>query len=279
LWPVIRSAARQHADDFRPLTIRTEAPPMRSSNAQIQLLQKLQRERVRGVCVDVDDPEALAPALEALRSAGVVVVTMRLPVPGHTPFLHSGIVAQEAGALLADLAAEALQQHGTLALVVPEGLPFFDQGRDGFERKIATYSNVQMLPTLACPRDTAKAQRLVDACAQRFPRLDAWALLDARLLEPDAGTLLSLPAGARFVTLGMTPAIRARLADGTCAAAVEADYNQMVVKALELCAMTARGLMTGYQTYEVPLRAVHGHEAGTPAPGAGEQPETTAKTP
>jgi hypothetical protein len=259
-WSQIRAAAERHADDFRPLRVRTAAPRVRSPNAQIQLLTRLQREGVRGVCVQVDDPEALAPVLEALRSAGIVVVTMGLPVRGHTPFFHSGVIPRNAGVLLADLAAEAIDGRGTLVVVVPEGEDFFDACHDGFQRQIATHPQIQVLPAIVCPRETSKAQRLIDACAERFPRLDAWVLLDTRLLEPDAGTVLNLPLNGRCVTLGMTPVIQAKLAERSCAATLVADDDAMVSKALELCAMTARGFMVGFQSYEVPIRAVRNRE-------------------
>ncbi len=261
-WQSLRQAAESRADHYPPLSVRTVAPPARSTEAQIRLVRAAQRGGARGICVQVDQPAVLLRELELVRAAGIAVVTLVSPVPSKLPFLHSGFDAAAQGAALADLTAEAAGRRGLIAFVQASGPnPIDVQTREAFARRMTSHPSIQVLPGMDHDGNLRDTQARVDACAERFPRLSAWAFLDRRLLDGAADAVLRVPpteSSARFVSAGLSPLVRQRLDDGACFAAVEPDYEHIMRHGLDLCATMAQGLLVTTKVYDAPLIVTRG---------------------
>lgn len=257
LWPVLRGSALRQQALVGDLPIRAEAPRISSSHAQAQLIRRLRDEGMRGLCIQVIDPAAIAPHLSRLAGEGTVVVTMIHPVQTEHALMHCGVDQAAMGKALAQSAAETLNERGTLAVLHANSQAGYALERyRAFREHIKLHAGVHVLREFDCGGNVQRAQRMMRQCMERFPRLNAWVTIDnwpLRDLDPDAPLL---PASCRLVTTDPQPDVWDHLASGTCAAMIAADYDRIAREAVLTCATALEGRMVRWRTFLAEPRPV-----------------------
>lgn len=255
LWPVLRAAAARFQRSIRRFEIRVVAPESRSAALQSDLVESLPRDDLRGLCVQVFDPQASQKLLESARSNGLVVVTMMERIDTPRPFLHCGIDQREVGAALADALAELIPERGTVATLVDSDDLVRGLRARGFADQIARYPRLTVLRELDCGGDPASALRLMQEATERFPGLDGWASMDASpVLHQPQGRLL--PPGCMLVVPGPLPELAREITTGRCQAVIVPDYDGIVTRALEMCMVALDGQIPTIRDYNAPLSRV-----------------------
>jgi ABC-type sugar transport system substrate-binding protein len=258
LWPVLRASALRAARDFRGVQVRTVAPRTRSQNQQLQLIDDLRAEGALAMCVQVIDPRAVLPKLEALRSKGLVVVTMVRPVPAEFPFHHCGVYEVDVGRDLAQALVEGLGKQGTVAVLRPPGdaenlLVRFRSFRSELDRN----RKFRLLREINPEPGVAGGRRAVRAFCERYPRISGFATITNQMLRIHGPAQQRLvPASCKLVSVDPFPSTWPALAEGWCYALVGAEYDRIAYKAVQWCIIILTGGELRVQTYYINTRKV-----------------------
>ncbi|MCK4657986.1 MAG: substrate-binding domain-containing protein [Phycisphaerae bacterium] len=257
LWLVLRGSALQQQNFIGNVPIRTVAPPVISSHAQAQLIQKLRREGMRGLCVQVINPKAIAPHLQRLANDGVAVVTMVHPIESQPALVHCGVDQALLGESLADVLAEALKQKGTIAVVhANEKLDYTRERYEAFMERLIHYPRIKVLREFDCGGNPQRAQEMIRRCMHRFPRLNGWVAIDnwpLRGLDPREPLL---PASCRLITTDPIPVLWDNLDSGNCFAMIAADYAEIARQAVLKCSIALEGKVVRQRTFLAKPRPV-----------------------
>ena len=258
LWPVLRGSAQRANRDLGGITVRIVAPQIGSPAAQIELIRSLRGRQLRAACVQVTDAEAIAPVLEELRSAGVLVVTMVRPVPSPLPFHHCGVDEPQVGEAIAVALAEGIGYKGTVAVLRGDETDKQLTARyRGFHNELKRHVDVQVLRELRYDGDPQQARKTIRDFCERFPRLNGFAVLgDWPFRSPQALSEPLVPAGCKLVSVDPLPPTWPLLSKGWCHALVGAEYGRIAHKAIQWCVVILAEKELPTQTYFVPVRKV-----------------------
>ncbi|MFQ5489991.1 MAG: substrate-binding domain-containing protein [Phycisphaerae bacterium] len=256
LWPVLQACARRFERRSRDYEVQSHAPRVTSVQLQADLIASLPRGRLRGLCVQVIDPSASQAALDSLRNDGMVVVTLlkRLDTPGH--FLHSGVDEHELGAALADALAALVESPGTVGTLEAKAQHDLRRRAQGFHARIGRYPRLTLLRELDCSQDPSVSAKMMQRTMERFAGLDGWAIMDNWPLRQGLGTHRLLPDSCRLVAPGPLANVAELIRTGQVDAVVLADYDDMVNKALQACAVTLDGELPLFREYNSTLLTV-----------------------
>ena len=203
LWPILKAGAERYDREMCMLHVDYHCPKGDSPQDQIELLQGLAGTKLRGLCIQLENVPALEPTLQDLYNRGVLIVSMIKPAPEAIRAAHVGFDEVAVGEGLADAAAQAVGEQGTVMLLhAGTGDPVYNLRLAGFDRRIAWYGQVKVLAEVDGRSDPAEGRRLIRDRFARFPRLSAWVALDDWPLRGLTLTDRPLPAGSRLVTLG-----------------------------------------------------------------------------
>lgn len=280
LWPVLAATASRHVAAWQAMPVRIEAPPQVSSNAQTQLIRKLEAEGMRALCVQVVDVDASRSLLESLRRRGVVVVTMIDEVRVSPPFHHCGWDERALGRKMAVALGEALYGQGLegisdpnlgmkeIAIIAPSALiasmasdhqaesvgPAIRRYR-AFRSALAKRSAIEVLEEGSYD-NPSELPVAIERIAERFPTLDGWVLADGW----SAG---SVPPGVAeifrdriVVTAHALPPMWPLTETQARVIAVRADYGAVAPHALDRAHTMLRGGMSRRRKIETDLAVV-----------------------
>jgi len=236
LWDVISATVRREVSLYPQYRVRAVAPRYRSSAGQARLLTDARSDDMLGLCIHPVDAEALRPLLEVLRTDGVAVVSLMVPIPSKQPFPHAGLDEYKVGETLANALHDAIPGGGTAAVLYDGGDSPQHRARfDGFNEQIARWSSVTVLKKLDCRDRTETAQKMMRDLMARYPRLDAWASMsDWPLRDRRAGERF-LPKTCKLVAFGSQPDYWPQLTGGTCHALIAADFDRIVQQGVQSC--------------------------------------------
>jgi len=250
LWPALRGSALRQQVFLGELPLRVEAPPIVSSHAQTQLIRKLLDEGMRGLCVQVIDPEAIAPHLKRLANDGTVVVTMVHPTGDEAGLMHCGVDERLVGEAFADVIVEGLQNKGTIAVLHAGSKWKYARERyDAFSMRIKHYPMVKVIREFDCAGNPRRARETMRRCMERFPRLNGWIAIDNWPLRGLDTQRPLLPSSCILVTSNPTPQVWDHLSTGGCFAMIATDTEQIARQAVLKCATTLEGKMIRRRTY------------------------------
>ena len=248
-WPVLCSSALRSKPELGATGLVVAAPETASVSGQMRLVDRMRRDGMRGLCIQVIDPAATEPLLRRLINEGVAVVTMMQPVPGLEPNMHCGLDELRMGESMADLVAEALHERGTVAVLHANSvLPYSHERYQAFIARMRTFAQLTILREFDCGGDPVRARETMQQCMERYPRLNAWVALDNWPLRGLKSSPL-LPATCKLVTADPNPLVWDALADGRCHAMVGAAYDEIAPQAVERCATALQGKMVRWTTY------------------------------
>lgn len=237
-WPVIRATAKRTFDNLEAtgLSIRIEAPPTSSINAQRKLLEQLEKEGVRGVCVQVTDDVALKSTLESLADQGVQVTTMFGTIESSKPINRIEIDDEAVGRAVATALIEVVGGDGNIAILHADsvGKSFADR-RKAFERQMSAQPEIKILLQYDCEAAPKKARKILRNTMARYPRLAGWAVMGNWPLVGRENEESVLPEGCRMVAVDPMPEVWPAFSRGEIDAMVAGNYVELVERAVTDC--------------------------------------------
>ncbi|NLX12374.1 MAG: substrate-binding domain-containing protein [Phycisphaerales bacterium] len=256
-WPIIQASAVRYAEDKKTVEVRYLNPHLVSPQAQIDMLESLSDPRMRGLCVQIIDSEAVRPALEKLARRGVVVVSMIQPAPESIRVGHVGFDQFAIGRLLAEATVEALGGQGDIMILHADPQhPVFGPRLTALNEALQLHPGIHVLSRVSGQGNPRDSRRVMADLSARYPRLSAWVMVDDWPLRDAGPTDSFLNPGCRLITFGGTPSHWPLIEDGTITAAVAAHGGDLGTYALMYC-LTALGTPTLFETvYHAPLRIV-----------------------
>ncbi len=257
IWPVLKTSAERQAAAFGDMEVRFYEPKGPSPQDQIDLINSLTDPRMRGVCVEITDAEALTPTLTQLYNRGPRIVSMLEPVPERLRVGHAGFDDAQIGEALAEATAVALDGEGSVMLLHAGYVDRTHGSRlIAFERKLKQYPQIALYAKIDSRGDPREARRIIRERSRRFPRLSAWVSLSDWPLRDVVVADDALPEGCRLITFGGTPGQWPLIREGVSPVIVGAHYGDLGAKALEFCEAAIRQPSRFVNRYAAPLRLV-----------------------
>ncbi len=257
LWPILQAGAARYARDMKTREIRFLNPEVASPQAQINMLESLNDPLLRGVCVQLIDPEAVRPALENLNQRGVVVVSMIQPAPENLRVGHVGFDQTAVGQALAEATIEALDGAGDIMILHADPAhPVYGPRLDALEKALKLQLHIHVLARVNGQGNPRESRRIMAELSARYPRLSAWVTLDDWPLRNAGATDSFITPGCHLVTFGGGPPHWPLIENGTITTAVAAHGGDLGIYALIYC-LSALSAPPRFETvYYAPLRIV-----------------------
>ncbi len=260
LWPVLRAGAERFDREFGWIHVRYEAPRIASAEQQMALIRSLADSKLRGLCVQAIDPEAMVPVLEYVVRKGGRIVTMMRKVPYGKIDGHVGCDEAVVGRSLADAVVRSLRSQGTvMALHAGDRDAAMRTRYNAFREAMQPFRSIELLAENDCGGDPFRARREIASLSARYPRLSAWVSPAPWPLEhwtstgPDDSPL---PPGCRLITCGAEPPMWKYIENGTCPAVVGIVCHDLGFKALEFCQGALDAPSPGGREYLAPVRVI-----------------------
>lgn len=256
-WPILQASAERYTRGMKTREIRYLNPDVASPQAQVNLLESLKDPNLRGVCVQLIDPEAARSALEKLNQRGVVVVSMIQPAAENLRVGHVGFDQAAVGQALADATVEALDGQGDIMILHADPAhPIYGPRLEALDKALKFQLDIHVLARVNGHGNSRESRRVMAELSSRYPRISAWVALDDWPLRDAGATDTFIRPGCRFVTFGGTPPQWPLIENGTITAAVAAHGGDLGTYALMYC-LTALSTPTRFETvYRAPLRIV-----------------------
>ncbi len=242
LWPVLEAGGKEFARTGSRMRFRFLNPASDSPKAQADLLASLDDPDLRGLCIQVNDPESISPALSRLHTRGVAVVSMMVPAPEPLRFAHVGLDQTAIGRELGRCTVDSLGAEGgtVMLLRADERHPVYGPRYYAFMEEIQRASRVSLLADVNCHADPSEARRLIAERVRKYPRLDLWVALEDWALQDDASAEEVFGPTTRYITCGGWPRQWPLVRSGRCPCIVAADYGGIARRAAQFCADAAR---------------------------------------
>ena len=257
LWPVLETSAQRYHQTLGTIETRYLTPAGDSSKDQIALLESLTEVALRGVCVQIRDPVALEPTLHKLYERGVRIVSMVQPAPVEWRVGHAGFDEKQVGEMLAEAAADALGEKGTL-MVLHAGSehPVYGERLWAFRDRMKWYPQIEVLAWLDCEGNGRRAREIVRERFARFPRLSAFIAVDDWPFRNVGITEDALPTGSRCITVGGYPRHWGLVRNEISPRIVAANYRDLGARALQFCEVAIGDESRIANLYHAPLRVI-----------------------
>lgn len=265
LWPWLKAAAARAAERVEPfsLRVRSEAAASGGAAAQIELIRQLRREGIRGLCVQVADPEALAEELTSLSVQGVRIVTVMRPMPLDSGVTHVGLDEEAIGRAIADAVAAAVDGAGQIAVLHANSVnPESVRRHRGFRSRLEAYGAVRAILAFDCAGSAAKAEAIIRDATARYPKLAGWAVMGSWPLRSGVDAAPLVPGHCRLVAADPRPDCRGRIGDRSVHSLVVPRYDRLVELAVTACAEAVLGASAAPDMISVQAETIPAGEWG-----------------
>lgn len=258
LWPVLKAGGQRFLHGGSPVDIRFFTPSSDTPQAQADLLASLNDPDMRGICVQINDPDAVTPIMTRLHTRGMPIVSMVEPLPSAIRFAHVGLDNMAVGRELAKCTIDALGDRGGTIMVLSAGdrHPIYGPRYLAFTEEIRRKSSISVFADVDCHADPAEARRVIAERSRRYPRLDAWVAMEDWPLEDGTPAEKVFQAETRYITCGGVPRQWTLLRNGRSPGIVAADYGQIGRRAAELCVSAIREPAQERRTFYVETRRI-----------------------
>lgn len=266
LWPILRAGAERFEREQGLVEVHYAAPPVVSPEQQIALIRSLINPSLRGVCVQVIDPNSLGPVLTQARQSGAQIVTIMRRVENIRVDGHVGYDQEAIGKALADATVRYLNSQGSIMILRDGGPDRAMRNRyESFMDVIKPVLGIERWAEAECEGDPLRARREIVSLSARFPRLSAWvSMAPWPLMGYSLGSAPStapavaspLPAGCTLITCGSEPWMWPYIESGLCPFVVGFNYADAGLKALQFCQAAIQAPGPGGREYGFPIRFV-----------------------
>lgn len=136
-WVTMREIAEDTADDENVKLLTATGESDVDVDSQVDALERMTNEGADGILIAPTDPDALVPAIEAAREAGVIVIAVDTPVePESAVDAFFGTDNQRAGELIGQYAAAKADEMGIEPIIgmldLAPGISSGEQRHEGF---------------------------------------------------------------------------------------------------------------------------------------------------
>ncbi len=256
LWPILKTSAAAYADTAGTVEIRYFSARAQSPQAQLKLLQSLNDPEMRGLCIQIIDPQTVNTLLEQMVARGIPVVSMVQPAAERARSGHVGWDEEAIGIMLADTTVRAVSPGSIMVLHAGHEHPLYAQRLTAFEKRIALSPEVEIFAGIDCHMDGLEARKIMRDRMERYPRLSAWVALDDWPIRDVGLSDDFMPPSCKLITFGGGPAHWPLIRSGRCPAVVTACYNELGPKAVQFCETAIRGPSMFGSRFHAPLRTV-----------------------
>ncbi len=265
VWPILRAGAERFIRDFGAIEVRYAAPGIDSPGQQIEVIRSLSRPLLRGLCIQVIEPEPLCPVFDELAKSGVRIVTVMRPVVHPAVDGHVGYDDAAIGRELGNLVVQHLPRPRPPAVPTIMILHEGRRSRAMRERYDACLDALSREPSIErrgsadCGGDPVRARAEIASAAVRFPQLSGWVALEpwpVRAWSPDGDRKSPLPEGCVLITCGAEPALWPYIESNVCPAVVGFDYGDAGFMAMQFCQGAIQSSEERGRLYPVPIRVV-----------------------
>jgi len=247
LWPVLRAGAERYAKTHPYHLIKYLVPDVVSPEEQAKLIHGLLGDvNLRGICVQVIDPKAMASVLGEASIHGVPVVTMIRDVTPSLRQAFCGIDEHNIGRQLAVAVGEAVEGSGNIMVLTSSvSDPVYQHRLAGFREGMDRQPNVHVLAYAECDGKRLQARHVLEEYTKRYPSVGAWVMLDNWAFSRRGNSLPKLINSRPIVAMNPFPLHWGRLESGECFALIGGDYGTIGYDALRLCEMSMGGALPG----------------------------------
>jgi rhamnose transport system substrate-binding protein len=194
------------------------APAAASPTGQVSFIQTLTQQRVGGIVLAADDPQAACTALNAAMKAGVKVVTFDSDTNCRDMFINQ-VTPEGIAKSLVDLTAKALDSKGTVAIESggPNATNLNLWIKDIKAYMATTYPNMKIVTTVYGNDDAQQSLDAAKGLLQKYPTLDGIIAPDTVAVASAARYLStsSLKGKVYLTGLGLPSEMRSYIKDGT----------------------------------------------------------------
>jgi ribose transport system substrate-binding protein len=157
---------------------------------QVRVMDDLIARGVDGIAISCNDPTACIAPINRAVAAGIPVMTWDSDSPTSQRFTFLSIDNYASGQQAADLLARAIGGRGKVAVLsgVPGALNL-DQRVRGFKDRLAIYSAMQVVATIASNEDINLGVQGVEETMQAHPDLRGWFFAGMWPLFADRGAM------------------------------------------------------------------------------------------
>jgi ABC-type sugar transport system substrate-binding protein len=258
LWPVLRAGGKRYLDTGSLMDIRFFNPPSDAPQAQVDLVAHLNDPDLLGLCIQINDVEAMTPILERLRKRGITVITMVKLAGTRDRFTHVGLDEMQIGEMLAHCTIQYLGDKGGTIMVLHAGdqHPVYGPRHLAFVDQVRRNSKIDVLADLDCKGDPREARRIIKDRTERYPRLNLWVSMDDWALADGTPGSEVFGKGPRYITSGGLPRQWPLVRSGVCPCVVGADYGDIAARAAQFCISGVREPAQERRDFYVPMRSV-----------------------
>lgn len=241
----VRTAAEQKADELG-IDLLWTASQTSDFSAQIAVMDELIKQKVDGILVSCNDPEALADSINRAVSAGIVVGCFDADSPGSSRAFHIGTDNAALGRTAAEQMNSLLPDGGNIAILNGvQGAQNLEERASAFEEELLSAGDWNIYPTIYCNDDIDVAVEQVNAFTAETPDLDAWFFvggwpLNVEISQNDALVKFA-EDGKIIVSIDASPHMLAYLQNKTVATLIGQGYAEMGSVGVE----TLYALLTG----------------------------------
>jgi ribose transport system substrate-binding protein len=245
IFDEVHTAAQQKADELGVDLIWT-ASETSDYAAQVAVVEDLIKQKVDGILLSCNDPDALADVINRAVSAGIVVGCFDADSPGSSRAFHIGTDNAELGRTAAKQMNSLMPGGGNIAILtgVP-GAQNLEERAAAFEEELLSADGWNLYPTIYCDDDIALAVEQVNTFTAETPDLDAWFFVGGWPLNVETDEnkeLVKFSAdGNIIVSIDASPHMLSYLQNGTVATLIGQGYAEMGSVGVQ----TLYGLLTG----------------------------------
>ncbi|UCD29969.1 MAG: substrate-binding domain-containing protein [Planctomycetota bacterium] len=241
LWPILKTGSRRYTRYMGDIEFRYFSPKGHSPKDQIELLKTLEDPKMRGLCIQIIDPDAIRFILEKMFTRGITIVSMINPAPERIRVGHVGFNDENIGEAIAKATIEVLGGTGSIMVLHADtDHPTYGPRLTAFEKKLASHREIDIYAKINCHANPLEARDEIRRRSARYPRLSAWVALDDWPIREIQEVKTLFAPGCKFVTFGGLPSHWPLIRSGTSPVMVAAHYRNLGYEASRFCEMEIR---------------------------------------
>ena len=189
VFQLANDGAEAAAKTLGDVTVVFKAPRQSDAAEQKSIIEGLIKDKVDGIAVSCNDPEALRPAIDQAMDAGIPTICFDADSPASKRITYLGIDSPRAGAKIAERLVKALGTKPKGKVVIITGTPGalnLEQRIRGVKDYLKQFPDLTVAEPVPCFDDTDKGVAAVKQCIHDNPDLVGIAMVGGWPLFADA---------------------------------------------------------------------------------------------
>ena len=199
VFQLANDGAEASAKTLGDVVVVFKAPRQSDAAEQKTIVEDLIRQKVDGIAISCNDPEALRPAIDQAMDAGIPTICFDADSPSSKRITYLGINSPRAGARIAERLVKALgdKRKGKVAIITgTPGALNLEQRIKGVKDYLRQFPDLIVADPIPCYDDTDKGVAAVKQCIRDNPDLVGIAMVGGWPLFAEApGGFAGVPPG------------------------------------------------------------------------------------